>query len=102
MARTSGAVFSTRLFVVVGTTRAEIGSARESAARSGDRDPRMAYEAGRMGQFEASASRSVRGATVILLGLDPGVNGAFAAVDDAGQVIALHDLPIIRDGKRLW
>ncbi len=33
------------------------------------------------------------------MGLDPGVSGAFAAIDDAGQVIALHDLPIIRDGR---
>ncbi len=33
------------------------------------------------------------------MGLDPGLTGAFAAIDDAGQVIALHDLPIIRDGK---
>ena len=36
---------------------------------------------------------------MIYLALDPGVTGAFAAIDDAGQLVALHDLPIIRDGK---
>ena len=36
---------------------------------------------------------------MIYLALDPGVTGALAAIDDAGQLVALHDLPIIRDGK---
>lgn len=36
---------------------------------------------------------------MIFLALDPGLSGAFAAIDDAGQVIALHDLPFIRTGK---
>ncbi len=36
---------------------------------------------------------------MIFLGLDPGLIGAFAAIDTDGQVIAVHDLPIIRDGK---
>ena len=36
---------------------------------------------------------------MIFMGFDPGLTGAFAAIDDAGQVIAVHDLPIIRDGK---
>jgi len=36
---------------------------------------------------------------VIFFGLDPGITGACAAIDDAGQLVALHDLPILRDGK---
>lgn len=36
---------------------------------------------------------------VIFLALDPGLSGAFAAIDDDGLLVALHDLPIIRDGK---
>jgi len=36
---------------------------------------------------------------MILLGLDPGLTGALAAIDSDGQIVALHDLPILRDGK---
>lgn len=35
----------------------------------------------------------------VFFGLDPGISGAFAAIDADRQVVALHDLPIIRDGK---
>ena len=36
---------------------------------------------------------------MIFAGLDPGVSGALAVIDDDGQLVTLADLPIIRDGK---
>lgn len=39
---------------------------------------------------------------MLTLGIDPGLTGALAAVDDHGQLVALHDLPTISDGKLKW
>jgi crossover junction endodeoxyribonuclease RuvC len=39
---------------------------------------------------------------MITLGLDPGVTGAWAALDKSGALIAMGDMPIIQDGKIKW
>jgi crossover junction endodeoxyribonuclease RuvC len=39
---------------------------------------------------------------VIFAGIDTGVTGAIAMLDEAGALIAVHDLPIIRDGRLSW
>ena len=37
--------------------------------------------------------------TRVFMACDPGRQGAFAAIDDAGQLILVRDLPYITDGK---
>lgn len=37
-----------------------------------------------------------------VIGIDPGLTGAIAVVDHDGALLALSDLPIIRDGKLSW
>lgn len=37
----------------------------------------------------------------LLLAIDPGLTGAFAVLD-AGELVAVEDLPVIRDGKLGW
>lgn len=39
---------------------------------------------------------------MIHIGIDPGISGALAALDDQGTIQCLSDLPIIRDGKLSW
>jgi len=39
---------------------------------------------------------------VIFIGIDPGVTGALAAIDDQSQLILCADLPVIRSGKLTW
>jgi hypothetical protein len=34
----------------------------------------------------------------LVLGVDPGLSGAYAILDADGSVLALDDLPVIRDG----
>lgn len=36
-----------------------------------------------------------------VLGIDPGCTGAYALLDEAGEIAAMGDLPILRDGKSL-
>ncbi len=36
------------------------------------------------------------------IGIDPGLTGAIAAIDDASQLILCADLPVIRSGKLAW
>ena len=36
------------------------------------------------------------------IGIDPGLTGALAIIDDAGAVVALSDLPVIRDLSLAW
>lgn len=38
----------------------------------------------------------------LTLGIDPGLTGAFALLDEAGACLAVDDLPIIRDGRLGW
>lgn len=39
----------------------------------------------------------------LIVGIDPGLSGAYAAIDgNSGAIVALDDLPIIRDGKLAW
>lgn len=38
----------------------------------------------------------------LLLAIDPGLTGAFALLDSRGAIIAVEDLPVIRDGKLGW
>lgn len=38
----------------------------------------------------------------LVLGVDPGLTGAIAALDIAGTLIALEDLPVIRDRSLAW
>ena len=35
-----------------------------------------------------------------ILGIDPGVNGAVALLDDAGELLAVHDMPALPDGSK--
>lgn len=37
-----------------------------------------------------------------IIGIDPGLSGAIAILTPAGELEALHDLPIITDGKLKW
>jgi crossover junction endodeoxyribonuclease RuvC len=39
---------------------------------------------------------------VITIGVDPGLNGAIAVLSETGDLEALHDLPIMRDGNLSW
>lgn len=39
---------------------------------------------------------------MIYLGIDPGLTGAIAAIDDQAQLILCADLPVIRSGKVAW
>ena len=34
------------------------------------------------------------------LGIDPGLDGAFALLDDAGKVVAITDMPVAKAGKK--
>lgn len=38
----------------------------------------------------------------LIVGIDPGQTGALAVLSGDGELEALHDLPIIRDGKLAW
>ena len=38
----------------------------------------------------------------LIIGVDPGLTGALAAIDIDGNAVAVHDLPVIRDGKLSW
>jgi len=40
--------------------------------------------------------------TRLTLGIDPGLTGAFALLDDAGACVSVEDLPVIRDGRLGW
>jgi crossover junction endodeoxyribonuclease RuvC len=42
------------------------------------------------------------GELVILIGIDPGLTGAIAAIDEDAQLILCADLPVIRSGKLAW
>jgi hypothetical protein len=39
---------------------------------------------------------------VKILGIDPGLTGAFALVEASGELIAVEDLPVMADGKLKW
>jgi crossover junction endodeoxyribonuclease RuvC len=39
---------------------------------------------------------------VIVLGLDPGLSGALAILNEDGTLDSVHDLPVVRDGKLAW
>lgn len=39
---------------------------------------------------------------MIYLGIDPGITGAFAVVDADGLLVAVEDLPVIRDRRLGW
>jgi hypothetical protein len=39
---------------------------------------------------------------MLILGVDPGITGAFAVLDASGTLIAVDDLPVIRDGRLGW
>jgi crossover junction endodeoxyribonuclease RuvC len=38
----------------------------------------------------------------LVLGIDPGVTGACAAIGEHGEFVAVFDLPVCRDGKLAW
>ena len=38
----------------------------------------------------------------VTIGIDPGLTGAIAAMDDQAQLILCADLPVIRSGKLAW
>ena len=38
----------------------------------------------------------------VTIGIDPGLTGAIAALDEASQLILCADLPVIRSGKLAW
>ena len=40
--------------------------------------------------------------TTLAIGIDPGLSGAVAILNAAGEVILLADLPIIRDLSLAW
>ncbi len=42
------------------------------------------------------------GAAVIFIGIDPGITGAIAAIDDQARLVLCADLPVIRDHKLAW
>lgn len=39
---------------------------------------------------------------MLQVGIDPGLSGALAVLDAAGEVITVADLPIIRDRSLAW
>jgi crossover junction endodeoxyribonuclease RuvC len=39
---------------------------------------------------------------MLILGIDPGLSGGIAAITQDGDLIAVSDLPVIRDGKLSW
>lgn len=40
--------------------------------------------------------------TALVLGVDPGLTGAWALLDASGGFVAVEDLPVIRDGRLAW
>jgi crossover junction endodeoxyribonuclease RuvC len=38
----------------------------------------------------------------VVIGIDPGLTGAYAALSDTGDVLLIDDLPVIRDGSSAW
>jgi len=40
--------------------------------------------------------------TSCVIGIDPGLTGALAILGPAGDLEAVHDLPVIRDGRLAW
>jgi crossover junction endodeoxyribonuclease RuvC len=38
----------------------------------------------------------------LAIGIDPGISGAIAILDQAGEFVAVNDLPIIRDATLAW
>lgn len=38
----------------------------------------------------------------LTIGIDPGLTGAIAAIDDDAQLVLCADLPVIRSGKLAW
>ncbi len=39
---------------------------------------------------------------MLIIGIDPGLSGALAILDANGTAEAVHDLPVIRDGRLSW
>ncbi len=39
---------------------------------------------------------------MITIGIDPGLTGAIAAIDQDAQLVLCEDLPVIRSGKLAW
>lgn len=39
---------------------------------------------------------------MIVIGIDPGLSGALGILTDAGEFVAVHDLPVIRDHNLAW
>lgn len=40
--------------------------------------------------------------TARVLGIDPGLTGAWAMLEEDGSLLAVEDLPVIRDGRLAW
>jgi crossover junction endodeoxyribonuclease RuvC len=40
--------------------------------------------------------------TQLTIGIDPGLSGAIAILDQAGELVSVTDLPVIRDLKLAW
>jgi crossover junction endodeoxyribonuclease RuvC len=40
--------------------------------------------------------------TALTLGIDPGLSGAVAILDEAGELVSVSDLPVIRDLSLAW
>lgn len=38
----------------------------------------------------------------LVLGVDPGLTGAWALLEPSGGLVAVEDLPVIRDGRLAW
>ena len=36
----------------------------------------------------------------IVLGIDPGLDGAIAELTEAGELVAVHDMPTLEDGAK--
>lgn len=39
---------------------------------------------------------------VLTVGVDPGLSGAIAFLEDDGQIAGVYDLPVVRDAKLAW